>query len=112
MNLNSERLDVVGAIGASGKVRQVELNLIPAIVESHGHGANEGLDTSGTLIVARSESSSHIFVVQDLDFECEIFLQVFDDHHQKGQLDAERFLRIGRTCDVRSADVGAYDFEN
>lgn len=47
-----------------------------------------------------------------LHFECEIFLQILDDHHQKRELDAERFLRIGRTGDVSCAHIGADDFQH
>jgi hypothetical protein len=39
-----KRFNVVGSVGPPREVRQVELNLIPAFVESHGHGANEWLD--------------------------------------------------------------------
>ena len=44
-----ERFDVVGSVGPPREVRQVELNLIPAFVESHGHGADERLDPGCTL---------------------------------------------------------------
>lgn len=47
-----------------------------------------------------------------LHFEGEVFLQIFDDHHQERQLDAERLLRIGRTSDVRSAYVGSDDLQH
>ena len=76
MDLHSERLDVVGTGRSACEVRQVELDLVPPIVQSHGHGANERLDTSGTLIVRGSESSSHVLVIEYLDFESEIFFQL------------------------------------
>ncbi len=110
--MNSERFDVVGAVGASGEVGQVELDLIPAVVESHGHGANEGLDSRGALVVAGAEATPHVLVVQDLHLEREVLLQVLDDHDEKGQLDAERLLRVGRTRDVRGAHVRADDLEH
>ena len=47
-----------------------------------------------------------------MDFKGKILFQVFNDHHQKGQLDAERFLWIGRCADVRGGDVGAFDLEH
>lgn len=46
-----------------------------------------------------------------LYFEGEIFLQILDNHHQKRQLDAQRFLRIGWTCDICGAYVCANDFQ-
>lgn len=72
--MNSERLNVVGSVGASGKVGQVELDLVPSVVESHGHRANERLDASRALVVARSESPAHVLVVENLHFEGEVFL--------------------------------------
>ena len=71
-HLDSKRLNVVGSIGTSGKVRQVELDLVPAVVESHGHGANERLDARRALVVARAEASPHVLVVEHLHFEGEV----------------------------------------
>jgi hypothetical protein len=51
VDLNPEGLDVVGAVRATREVAQVELDLIPALVESHGHRADEGLDARRALIV-------------------------------------------------------------
>lgn len=50
--------------------------MIPTLVKSHGHSADEGFDSSGGLIVGGSESSSDIFVVEDLNFEGEILLEL------------------------------------
>ena len=47
-----------------------------------------------------------------LNFEREVFLQVLDDHHEKGQLDPKGLLRIGWTGDVCRTDVGADDFQD
>ena len=74
-----ERLDVVGTVGSSREIRQVKLNLIPAFIESHGHGADEGLDTSSALVVRGSESPAHVLVIKNLDFEGEVFLQLFTE---------------------------------
>lgn len=46
-----KRFNVVGSIGSSGEIRQVELNLIPSLVQSHGHSTNEGLNSSCALII-------------------------------------------------------------
>ena len=40
-----EGLNVVGTVSSSGEIGQVELDLIPAFIETHGHSADEGLDT-------------------------------------------------------------------
>lgn len=46
-----EGLDIVGTVGSSGEIRQVKLDLVPAFIKSHGHGADKGLDSSGGLVV-------------------------------------------------------------
>jgi hypothetical protein len=69
-----EGLNVIGTIGTSGEVGQVELNLIPALVESHGHSADEGLHTGSALIVRCAESPANVLVVKNLNFESEILL--------------------------------------
>eukprot|EP01139_Manchomonas_bermudensis_P020767 Amastigsp_a679711_122.p3 type:complete len:132 gc:universal Amastigsp_a679711_122:548-943(+) len=51
VNLDPERFDVVGAVGAARKVREIELDLVPALVELHGHRANERLDAGRGLVV-------------------------------------------------------------
>lgn len=47
-----------------------------------------------------------------LNLEGEVLLHVLDDHHQEGQLDAQRLLRICRTCYERGADIGADYFQH
>ena len=76
MNLNSKSLDIVGAVSSSGKIRKVELDLIPAFIKSHGHCTNKWLHTGSGLIVRCSESSAHIFVVENHYFERKIFTKL------------------------------------
>ena len=66
--------DVVSTVGSSCEIGQVKLNLVPAFIKSHGHGADERLNTRRTLIVRSSESPTHALVVKDLHLEGEIFL--------------------------------------
>jgi len=40
-------------------------------------------------------------VPTNLNFECEVLLQIFDDHNKERQLDAERLGRVGRRRDER-----------
>ena len=49
MDLDSEGLDVAGAVGSAREVREVELNLVPALVQPHRHCANERFYTSCAL---------------------------------------------------------------
>ena len=88
VDLNSKSLYVVGTIGPSGEIGQVELNLIPALIKSHWHCANEWLDSGGGLIVGGSESTSNALVIEDLHLKGEVLLQVLDDHDQERKLDS------------------------
>ena len=56
-------LNVVGTVGTTSEIGQVELNLIPAFIESHRHGADEGLHTRCGLIVGGAEATAHVLVV-------------------------------------------------
>jgi len=71
-----EGFDVVGTVGTSGEIGQVKLNLVPALVESHGHSANERLDTGGRLVVGGSEPTANVLVIEHLHLEREVFLQL------------------------------------
>jgi len=64
--LNTECLDVAGSICSACEVRQVELYLVPAIIQSHWHCADEWFHTCCTLIVAGTETTTHILVIQYL----------------------------------------------
>jgi len=112
MDLDSERLDIVSSICSAGEVGQVELDLVPALVESHRHRADERFHTSCGLVVRGAESSSDIFIIKYHHFECKIFSQIFDDHYKERQLDAKGFLRISRTLDECRANVGSHNFKN
>lgn len=76
VNLNSQSFDVVCSVRSAGEVRQVELNLVPSFVESHRHRANERFYARCALVVGSSESASHVFVVQNLHFESEVFFEL------------------------------------
>ncbi len=112
MNLDAQCLDVVGAVRAAGEVGQVELDLVPALVEAHRHRADEGLDARRRLVVGRAEAAAQALVVEDGDLEGEVLLEVLDDHDEEGQLDAERLLRVGGAGDVARVDVAADELEH
>jgi hypothetical protein len=42
------------------------LDLVPAVIEAHGHGADEGLDARVALVVACTEAPPHVLVIQHL----------------------------------------------
>ena len=100
MDLNSKGLYVVGTVSSPCEIRQVELNLIPALIQSHGHCANKRLYSGGRLIVRGSESSSYALVIKYLYLESEVFLQVLNDHDQERQLDGKCLLWVKRSIDV------------
>ena len=76
MDLDSEGLNVVCSVGSASEVGEVELDLVPALVQPHGHRADEGLHTGRALVVGSSESSADVLVVQHLHFEREVFFQL------------------------------------
>ena len=76
VNLDSEGFDVVGTVSTSGEVGEIELNLVPAFVESHGHGTDERLNTGSGLIVGGAESSADVLVIEHLHFESEVFFEL------------------------------------
>lgn len=88
------------------------MNLIPAFVKTHGHRADEGLDSGRGLVIRGSESSSNSLIVKDRDFKREIFSHVFDDHHKKWKLDSKSLFLVCRACNVRRTHVGSRDLEN
>lgn len=64
--LHSQGLNVVCAVRPPGEIRQIELNLVPAVVQPHGHGADERLDAGGALVVTRAKPPADVFVIQYL----------------------------------------------
>lgn len=47
-----------------------------------------------------------------LDFKCEVFLEVLNDHNQKGEFYAEGFLRVGWARNVSGANIRANNLQN
>lgn len=66
VDLHAQCFHIVGAVRAARKVGQIELNLVPALVESHRHRANERFDARRRLVVAGPEAPSNVLVVQHL----------------------------------------------
>ena len=112
MNLNSESLYIVGTVSSSGEIRQVELNLIPSFIQSHWHCTDEWLYSCGWLIVGSSESSSYALVIQNLYLECEVLLQVLDNHNQEWKLDGQCLLWVQWGIDVVCGYISSHDFKN
>ena len=47
-----------------------------------------------------------------LNFKGKILFQVFNDHHQKGQLNTECFLWISWGANVGGGDIGAFNLQH
>ena len=47
-----------------------------------------------------------------LNFEGEVFLEIFDNHDKEGELDAQGLLGISWTRDISGRNVGAFDLEH
>ena len=100
MDGDAQGLDVVAAICPASEVTEIELNLVPPLVEPHRHGADEGLNSSGGLVVASPETPADVLVVEYLHFEGEVLFEVFDDHDEEGELDSESLFGVSRTRDI------------
>lgn len=109
---HAEGLDVVGAVGALGEIGEVELDLVPPLVELHGHGADEGLDLGGGLVVGGAEAAFDALVVEHLDLEGEILLEVLDDHDEEGQFDGQLLVLGLRRRDEGGGHVGPDDLQD
>lgn len=112
MDLYTQRLDIVGSVSPPGEVRQVELNLVPAVIQPHWHCADEWLHPRRALIVTRSKSPANIFIIQHLDFKCKILLEVLDDHHKERKFNAQSFLRVSRTRYVGRTDIRSFNLQH
>jgi len=71
-----QSLDVICSVGTTGEITQVELDLVPALIQSHRHGTDEGLHTGRRLVVRSTETTAHVLVVQYLHFEGEVLFQL------------------------------------
>ena len=112
MNLNSQRLNIVGSVCTAREIGEIELNLVPSLIKPHGHGAYKWLHSRGGLVVRCPEAPAHILVIEHLHLKGEVLLEVLDDHDEERKLDAKCLLAIGGAGDVVRADIGSHDFQN
>ena len=112
MQLHSKSFDVISPISPPSKIAEVKLNLIPALVQSHGHGADERLHPCSALVVRSPKTPPNILIVQDLHFEGKIFFQVLDNHDQEGQLNSQGLVRVRWTCDESRRHIRTHYLED
>lgn len=98
-------LHVVGPVGSTGEVGEVELDLVPAVVQLHWHGTDEGLYLGGRLVVAGSEPPLDALVVQDLDLKAEVLLHVLHQDDQEREFNAELLHLLVWTRDICRGDI-------
>jgi hypothetical protein len=68
-------------VGPLCKFCQVELYLIPAIIQAHRHRADEVFHSCLRLIIACTKTAPHILIVQNRDLKTKISLEVFHLRH-------------------------------
>ena len=108
MQLHSQGFNIISAIRSPGKVTEVELYLIPALVKSHGHCADERLDPGSALVVRGPEPPADVFIVEYLHLEREVFLQVFDNHYKERELNPKGLRGVRWTGNEGRGDVCAH----
>jgi len=86
VNLHSQCLHIICSVCSPRKIRQIELDLIPSIIQSHRHRTNKWLHPRRRLVIGGTEPSPHSLVVLHLNLECKVLLHVLYDHHQKWKL--------------------------
>ena len=65
-HLHSKGLNVVCAVRSPGKIGQIKLDLVPAIIQPHRHRADEGFDPRCRLVVGGPKPPTSVLVVQYL----------------------------------------------
>lgn len=66
MDLNPQRLNIIGAVSSTCEVCQIELNLVPALIQPHGHRADKWFNAGSALVVGGTEAPANILVIQNL----------------------------------------------
>lgn len=76
MYCHSQSFYIVATVSPAGKIWKIELNLIPSLIQPHGHGADKGFNPCGWLIIGGTEASSNVLIVKNLHFESEVFFEL------------------------------------
>jgi hypothetical protein len=108
MDLNPQGFNIVRAVGTTREVRQIKLDLVPSLIQPHRHSADKWLHAGRTLIVTRSETTSHVLVIQHLNLKRKVFLQILDDHHKKRELNPQRLTWIRWASDVVGGHIRSH----
>ena len=112
VDLYNKCLNVVRSVRTTREIGQVELNLVPIRVQTHGHGTNEGLHTRRRLVVGRTETTADPSIIEDLYFECKVLTKVLNDHDQERELNTKRLLRVCRARDVTCRYICPHQLED
>lgn len=83
-----------------------------AIAAANASGLITSFTIATHLIVGSPKPSVNILIVQNRNFESEVFFEVLDDHDQERQLDPEGLLGISWARQVRRGHIAAADFQH
>jgi len=112
VDLDTQCFDVIRTVSSACEISKIELDLIPSFIQSHWHGAYKRFHFGRGLIIACSESSPNVLIIQHLHFKCEVLFHIFDNHNQEGELDAKGLGGIHRTSDEIGAHIGSHDLNH
>ena len=97
VNLNSLAFLILRPIRPHHKIRHVELDDVPAVLEGQGHRRYKRLDLGLRVKIGAPDPAAHLLAIHDLHLESEMTLQVFDDQHDEGVSNSQGLLGIRRS---------------
>ena len=75
-NFKTDAFDEICSESLIAVLFQIENNFVPAFIKFEWHRTLKRFDSGDGLIVAGNESSFHVFVIKNGDFESEIFFKL------------------------------------
>ena len=112
MNLNSKRLHIVSSIRPTCEIWQVELDLVPSLIQTHWHCANERLHSSCGLVVWCTKPPLDALVIEYLYLKCEILFEILDNHYKEWKLDTKSLLWIRGANNVTRWNIRPHNLED
>jgi len=76
MNCHTQSFYIVATVSPTGEIRQIELNLIPSLIQPHWHGADKWFNPCGWLIIGGTETSSNVLIIKNLHLKSEVFFKL------------------------------------
>ena len=104
--------NIVRTVCSGCEVSEIELYLIKARAKTQRHSAYEWLNACGSLIVACSEASLDILIVEDLNLKAKILSHVLYEHDEIGKLDCKCIIGICGARYIVCCHIGSHDLQN